>query len=265
MIFRGGFFRWVLVLACVGLSACAPSGSKPLDEEKEPHFLAGKSRVMARDYNGAIECFEKALQVNPQSSAAHFELAYLYENKEVDPAAAIYHYKHYLQLRPHAENADLTKQRIANCKQALAESVSLGPVTDRIQREVEKTAEENKRLTEDNKQLKEELAKWSAYASRLETMTNSAAIQHASPLRATVVRNEEPALRATHPATAAAVATMPMAGAATAQRTHTIRAGETPTQIAKRYGVKLEALLAANPGVNAHRLKVGQTLRIPGS
>src|SRR6185369_9185232 len=120
----------------------------------------------------------------------------------IDPAAAIYHYKHYLQLQPHAENADLTKQRIANCKQTLAESVSLGPVTDRIQREVEKTAEENKQLLEQRKQLKEEIAKWSAYAARLETLTNPVAAQRASPPRGTVVRNEEPPPRASRQAAA---------------------------------------------------------------
>ncbi len=53
-----------------------------------------------------------------------------------------------------------------------------------------------------------------------------------------------------------------MAPAATS-RTHIVKAGETPTVIARRYGVKVEALMAANPRMDARRLHVGQTLTIP--
>ena len=41
-----------------------------MEEEKEPHFMAGKMRVNEMDYPGAIECFEKALEVNPQDTRA---------------------------------------------------------------------------------------------------------------------------------------------------------------------------------------------------
>ena len=46
-------------------------------------------------------------------------------------------------------------------------------------------------------------------------------------------------------------------------RTHTIKPGETPTSIARLYGIKLQTLLEANPSVNARRLKIGQALSIP--
>src|SRR6266568_161592 len=171
------FCRALLLLACLVLSGCFPPGSGPLDEEKEPHFLAGKNRISTLDYKGAIDCFEKALQVNRESASAHFELAWIFDQKEIDAASAIYHYQHYLKLRPAAGNADLARQRITVCKQALAETVSLGPVTERMQRQFEQLAEENKRLTEDNKHLHEDLEKWSGYAARLQTLTNQAAGQ----------------------------------------------------------------------------------------
>jgi LysM repeat protein len=50
--------------------------------------------------------------------------------------------------------------------------------------------------------------------------------------------------------------------AATA-RTHIVKAGDRPSSIARMYGVKLEALMAANPKVEPRRLQVGQTLNIP--
>ena len=48
-----------------------------------------------------------------------------------------------------------------------------------------------------------------------------------------------------------------------APRTHTVKAGETPSLIARKYGVKVEALMAANPKLDARRLQVGQALTIP--
>ena len=48
-------------------------------------------------------------------------------------------------------------------------------------------------------------------------------------------------------------------------RTHTVTAGETALRIARRYGVSLDALLAANPGLEPRRMHVGQVLNIPSS
>jgi len=48
-------------------------------------------------------------------------------------------------------------------------------------------------------------------------------------------------------------------------RTHTVAAGETAVRIARRYGVSLDALLAANPGLEPRRMRVGQVLNIPSS
>jgi LysM repeat protein len=42
-----------------------------------------------------------------------------------------------------------------------------------------------------------------------------------------------------------------------------VKGGETPAAIARRYNVKVEALMALNPRVDARRLQVGQALHIP--
>lgn len=69
-------------------------------------------------------------------------------------------------------------------------------------------------------------------------------------------------------------ATIPPAGAVIVPSTppasptpfkYSIQAGDTLSQLAERFHVSLDALLAANPGVNPNALSVGQSLTVPGS
>ncbi len=73
----------------------------------------------------------------PHSAAAHFQLACLFDKKESDPAAAIYHYQEYLRLDPRADNADIIRQRIYSCKQQLAADVLPLPSAPAAQKQLE--------------------------------------------------------------------------------------------------------------------------------
>ncbi len=246
----------LLLLVGLGASGCLPSGRSSLDEEKEPHFLAGKSRANALDYQGALGCFEKAVEANPQSSVAHFEAGLLYEKCQQDYAAAIYHFDRFLKLRPHSEYAEVVKQRIMACKQELARTVSLGPVTQSLQRGYE-------HLSEQNKRLQEEVERWRAYAAHLQTLTNSAG-QNPSAARPAPVPRPMPSTTSTESTASSSPAEVPRtSSAATTARTHTVKSGETPSVIARKYGIKVAALMAANPRVDARRLQVGQSLNLP--
>jgi len=259
MTFSVGLSRSALfLLAGLVLSGCLRSAPSQLDEEKESHFLLGRSRVSAMDYPGAIESFGKALEVNPRSGAAHFELACLFDKREADPAAAIYHYQQYLKLRPKADNAETVNQHIYALKQELAKTVSLGPVTERQQREFE-------RLVEENRRLNEEVEKWRACAIRLQALTNQAvAASSPTPRLVKAATSGQSQASGSTPPTAARNSA-PLAAPAATQRTHTVKAGETAAMIARQYGVRVGALLTANPRIEPRRLHVGQTLNIPVS
>jgi hypothetical protein len=250
-VFRAGLL--LLLLAGFVLSGCLPAA--PKDEEKEPHFLAGRSRVNTMDFKGAIESFEKALEVNPTSASAHFELGWLYDQKESDPAAAIYHYERYLKLSPNSPKEEMVRSHILACKQQLAQTVSLAPGMEKQQREFEQLAEENRRL-------REEVDKWHAYALRLQGLTN----QPGTASRA--VRPARPSGPGPTAPSGAGSAGLAGPGGSTAvaavtPRTHAVRAGETPSLIARRYGVRLDALMAANPKLDPRRLQIGQAVIIP--
>jgi len=247
--------RSPLALICaVTLCGCFPAGPGQSGEEKEPHFQSGRARVNSMDYTGAIEAFEKALEVNPRSAAAHFELGWLFADKDPDPASAIYHYEQYLRLRPDAENAETIKQHIFRLKQDLAKAVLPLPSTPGVQRELEQ-------LAEDNRRLRDEVEKWRAYyANRGVAPTNPPAVaipggRTPPPVGGTQIASGGGDQRAT--------TRSGRSGSGAAARTHKIQAGETPSAIAKKYGVKVEALMAANPGLNPKRLQVGQSLNIP--
>jgi tetratricopeptide (TPR) repeat protein len=242
---------WLSVL----LGGCAPPAPGQSADEREPHFVLGENRVDAMDYRGAIQAFEESLEADPHSAAAHFQLGWLYDAKVPDPAAAIYHYEQYLKLDPDAGNAAVVKQRIEACKQKLAEDVLGLPDMPAAQRRVEQLTAQNQQLQEENQQLRAGLNRWSVYcASLLAARTNPppAAIQTArtaAVAQPAVDRVEQLA--------------NPASGMSAAWRTHMVVAGETAVGIARRYGVSLAALLAANPGLVPRRMPVGLILNIP--
>lgn len=52
-------------------------------------------------------------------------------------------------------------------------------------------------------------------------------------------------------------------GVLNADGTYTVAAGDNLTRIAAKFGVRVDAILADNPGLEPTRLRVGQKIRIP--
>jgi LysM repeat protein len=225
----------------VALAGCEPSGQSAADDEKEPHFVLGQNRVNAMDYDGAVEAFEQSLEANPHSAQAHYQLAMLFGEKKNDPAAAIYHYQKYLDFDPKAPNSEIVKQHITTCKQQLAADVLQLPSSSTVQQQF-------KQLMDTNRVLQKQLEN---YRQQLATMkTNLPPTQNnisPHPLA--------PAIPQPPPANPKPPVAKP--------RTHIIAAGETPAAIARKYGVNLNALLAANPGLDPKKLRVGQPINLP--
>src|ERR1044071_9225374 len=155
MTLANAAWRWAtVVLFCLCWTGCSPFGETARDEEKDPNYLTGKNRVAALDHQGAVDAFEKALAANPRSAAAHLELGLIYHQYlATNWARAIYHFEKYLELRPKANNADLIRQRISQCKLELAKEVPFAAVTQQMQRELEKLD----RLNRENAELRQQL------------------------------------------------------------------------------------------------------------
>ena len=272
---------WFLVALGFWLSGCSPTAENTADEQSDSNFIAGRARKNNQDYPGAIEAFDKAIETNPRSAAAHFEAGLICYQYLADQATAIYHFRRFLQLRPNDAHADTVQQFINDAIQELARSVSLGAVSIAVQKQMNQLADENWKLKEKIGLLEAALARATnhtpAAAATLPMLTNRlplaiatgaaptslAAAKEPSATTKTPRSPPKPAPAAAHakprgsePATAAKV---------NVGRTHVVAAGESAEAIARRYGIRFSSLLVANPQLDPRRMRLGQALKIPAS
>jgi tetratricopeptide (TPR) repeat protein len=261
-------FGWARLCAfcvlCLLLGGCFPESGGALDEKREPNFINGKNLVGQMDYQGAIEAFEKALEVDPHSASAHFELGWLYEDKGNDPAAAFYHFERYLALNPNAGNADVVKQRMSNCRMELAKAVSaVGPLAPAAQRELDRVALENKQLEAQLTDLQNQLAQAKSDAKgRAQQAEESRRAQEESRHAVAPVVARVEHVESGH-SNGATKRPTPAAKASGRMRSHVVQRGETFAAIARRYSLPVSVLESANPQVRPTHLLAGQTLNIP--
>lgn len=256
---RGLLGGALLLLFAAG---CIPTRDSSHDEQRDPHFLQGMELLKEADPKGAAAAFEKALATNPQSAFAHFQLGLLFQESLNEPATAIYHYERFLKLRPTSDRVDIVRQRSNNCKMELAKLFLIAPSSPSVQKELDKLKTEVERLGLENHQLRRQVelltsqqpARSAPAPASAPTAQPAPAVQR-MPLSASVA--PAPPSTPSTPAPASKTAKAPAA------RSHVVKSGDTPATIARQHSVKLEALLAANPGLDPKRLKIGQTLTIP--
>lgn len=256
----------MLLLLCLGLSGCHPPAEGVGDEQNNPHYKAGKDRRDAFDYKGAIASFERALEDNPRSVLAHFELGVLFEQHESDYAAALYHYGKALKLRPNAYPADNIRQRIPACRQELVKADSLAVLNPNVLRETERLREENQKLLKEVEALRAQLVAHPLVPSPAQP-TAAAVTPNRTNRPSTLPFSPPPSPVETGRSVPGQprLTTLPPRPVATAAspRTHLVRSGETPSAIARQHRISLTALLAANPRLDPKRMKAGQTINLP--
>lgn len=258
-----------MLALCVAGAGCSPTAETRLDEQQNPHFKAGKDKLSALDYKGAVESFERAVEDNPRSVLAHFELGVLFEQHANDYAAALYHYNKALKLRPNGNPADIIRQRIPGCKQELLKADSLAIVNPNALRETERLREENVALRKQIELLQAHLAGRPPAGASGGQVARAREIS-TSPAAASAGRTNDP-LRLDAGSggrgsiTGASDRERSTSTGAGRARTHTVKAGETPFAISRQYRIKLDLLLSANPGLDPKRIRVGQVLNVPAS
>jgi len=253
-------------LFVVALCGCEPPADDHADETRDPNFQKGRELVNSQNFTGAMEEFTKALEANPHSAAAHFELAWLCEEKTHEYDEAIYHYKQHLKLRPRSEYAQRANEHVLVCRRQLAATEYAPSATVK---ELDRLKSENALLRQNIESIKVQLATAVAQqhaVPRVETPTSTTPpASNAIPARApgqTLSATSQPPIQA---ARAGAPAAVPPAGALPpGAKTYVIKSGDTPAMIAKRNHVTLSAFLEANPTIkDPKRIHPGQTVILP--
>lgn len=295
-------FRVLLMLALVSMvvAGCSPDAFLVTDEDRERNFLRAKDAERLRDYEAAAEFYERALEKNPRSSVAHLGYATLCEAQLRRYAEAVYHYQRYLRLKPEDPKAESIRSRVTNCTERLATSVPLVIRSETIARDLEAVRRENLSLRSEVTNLLAFSTTWSNEVRRL-TAALSAATANAAQgtpqaavasggamagvsgaastsTKAKSTPSQRPATSATgsgvggatpsagsRPVTATSnYRTRTPASYGVSSRAHRVVSGDTMGRIARQYGVSLESLRRANPGLDERRLRPGMYVRVPG-
>jgi len=90
-----------------------------LSIKPEDSDIRTKMGMMLRgleDFNGAIEAFRKAAQMNPRHAESRFQLGALFLQEKKDVKGAITTWENYLQVSPKSERASWVKAEIERLK-----------------------------------------------------------------------------------------------------------------------------------------------------
>jgi LysM repeat protein len=283
-------WRVILIFVfCCLFSGCLPISETPLDDEKDPNFIEGRNHYNMMDWKGAVEAYERAVQANPRNAAAHFELGVLYQDKFNDPISAAYHYKKHLELRPKSSYAEAVKPLLERCRMDVAKTVNYQVIGQEVHRDLARLTNELTVAKQHIEALQRQMAakpmvvtQWLKFTVtnnftnfiRVPVAQYSATVTQAprSALTNTLVRTnaqmQQPQRATPLPPTRASAATQqPTTRAeirpAPKYRAYTVRSGETMAEVARRFGVSLPKLQAANPTIQPRQLRPGQTLNIP--
>jgi len=257
-----------LLIATVLITGCQPTSVGRVDEEREAYYLDAKEKLFALDYQAAVVGFERALEVNPKNAAAHLELGLIYYEHLKDYVSAIYHFNKMLQLRPNHLMAGQIEDHVKRCKMDFASSANLGPLNHNTEIKMKKLVEENGALESKVKNLEGQLAQMREVLVLQKNALNQKR-QEAEGRQAKdqMVSLERRSGNAVVPGGSNAPSELRPRSRPTPNRPkyqkHVIRSKDHFYSLSRQYGVSVNAIKAANPGVDSRSLQIGQVVNVP--
>ncbi|MFA6564615.1 MAG: tetratricopeptide repeat protein [Verrucomicrobiia bacterium] len=272
-----------LVVLALAVTACTePATTGFISDDKNPWLKKAEAEKQQRNYAQAVECYEQALKLNPDSAAIHWAVAILDEQQLKDLASAIYHYQRFVKLNTDPERVKMANVFIERAKRSLIASMPNSPLENAS--EMNDLLQKNRALQDEVDKLRQQLTE---AQMRLANQPQTAA---AAPPPPPLEPNVAPAVSNTiamatpppAPANTTAVAThkpappaqtpsaAPQTPAVNPRKTTTykVKHGDTLASIALKYygdrnawGVLYRANRSAIP--DKDRLMAGTVLTIP--
>jgi tetratricopeptide (TPR) repeat protein len=265
------------LLALAALLAGAGCGGDSLPtaiETDDPVYRQGKQLQRLERYPEALVAFLKVIEKRGErfSPESHLEAGQIYLQHIKDPVEAIHHLRKYVELSPKSREAPLVRGLIEEARRQFYRTAPGRPLEDQSQWLNLRTQLEN--LQRENDQLKIELATRGggsvpAPIQRSTRVTLDNPPPRPAPVPAPAAVDDSPiALAPVLPPAAQGSSFLPAAPSAPAKagRKHVVAIGDTLYNVARKYGVKMEDLAAANRDVvppGSSNLKLGVELKIP--
>ena len=206
------------------------------DIRRDPLMVQGDRSRRDGDAEAAERFYRRLVERRPDAPEANLALATLYDEALADPAAALYFYRRYLALAPDSSDRQTVEGYCRMARAKLLRELSREELPS-------PPADELELLRQENDALRRQIGFLKRYImDRQKAQVRSAA--SAAPVAPPAPSRPQPS----------------------AEQFYTVRAGDTPGGIARRFygsASKYRLILEANQLNSATGLRVGQTLRIP--
>ena len=107
----------ILAVSCLAaILGCTPPPGTGSASPVERYLKSGQEQARRNDFTGALAAFNKALALDLDNAAVHYELAGLYDNDLDSPEKALYHYTRVLEINPEYRWADIIKDRLPSLR-----------------------------------------------------------------------------------------------------------------------------------------------------
>jgi tetratricopeptide (TPR) repeat protein len=289
MTVRSKISAALAIVAVLWLGGCG-GGERTVSavETDDSGFRQGQQLVRQGRDAEALTTFLRVIERRGEQSSAesHLEAGLIYLRHSKDPIEAIHHFRKYLELQPNAKQAVQVRGLIDTARREYARTLPGRPLESQVTGI--NLADRVKDLERENDDLKSEIAGLRALAPSPALRVSRATIDSsepppvtptvplaapvqirlpvAEPERAPLIPPQPRPVLITPPPASKSTPVRPAATKASASRRHTVAPGDTLYNIAKKYGVKMEDIVAANrdqlPSV-ASPLRKGAELRIP--
>jgi hypothetical protein len=158
-------FCCFLLLAILAGPGCHPQDSGIIVEMELPDYIAAKQKIREGEHEAALRLLHRVIDHHAHTPESHLEAGLIYLHQEDDPVVATYHFRRYLEQKPHSREAPLVEELIMSARKQFAASLPGNPFKEAVnrmelletiadlKRRVESLAEENQRLIEANRHL----------------------------------------------------------------------------------------------------------------
>lgn len=193
-----------------------------------------EQKMAARDFRGAVNSYEQALDGTSKTSEAHFRLGLIYAEKLDDPVSAVHHFRRYMELSPNGQHVKEAQANLNRLELTLATKLAGGTLISHT---------EAMKIKADNADLRKQLAVARSNAAVPNTPTTAGGPGKAGSFD-------------------------PNAKLPPGTRTYQVQAGDTLASISRKfYKTKARAKDIQDANMNSvpdvTKLRKGQTLIIP--